>query len=73
MRRILEPSLLLSTVIFTAAAVAGQTATDAIAPTQGAPDSNSVVLSQVVYSPKADLTAALAQAMPGNPGNAELY
>jgi hypothetical protein len=80
MRRILEASLLLSTVLFTAAAVAGQTTTDATAQTQVTPDSTqaapdttqpapqptAVVPAQVVYSAPVDLTAVRVEGMPNS-------
>jgi TonB family protein len=64
MRRILEASLLLSTVLFTAGAVAGQTATDATASTGDNPDATGVIPAQVVYSAPVDLTTELAQGIP---------
>jgi TonB family protein len=62
MRRIHKASVLLSTVLFSAAAVAAQTATDATA--QSNPDMDGITPAQVVYAPKADLTASRLDGIP---------
>jgi len=66
MRRSLKASVLLFTLLFTAAAVASQSTTDASSPTQGDPGSTVSSPAQLVYSPKVDLTNELAHGIPNS-------
>jgi TonB family protein len=62
MRRILATSVLLSPLVFSAAAFASPAPVDAAASTR--PVSTGVTPAQVIYSPRIELTPAAAQTLP---------
>jgi TonB family protein len=66
MRRNLVASLLLSPLMFTAAAVASTPATDASATTQARPISTGVTPAHIIYSTGVDLPSGTSDRLPNN-------
>src|ERR1700677_145083 len=64
MRRILAATVLISPLFLSAAALASQSASDAVASTR--PLSTGVTPAHVLYTPRIDLSPAAAETMPVN-------
>jgi TonB family protein len=64
MRRILAATILISPLFLSAAALASQSASDAVATTR--PLSTGVTPVQVVYTPRIELSPSAAETMPAN-------